>query len=55
MLFCLNVAGDEKFESSKNIKIIPSFEKMGLNENLYKGIIAYGNVQGFLIFELVLF
>lgn len=36
-----NKKGD-MFDSSANIKIIPSFEGMGLKENLLRGIYAYG-------------
>lgn len=32
----------EVYESSKDVKIIPSFDKMGLKEDLLRGIYAYG-------------
>jgi len=30
------------FDSSKEVKVVPSFEKMGLKEDLLRGIFAYG-------------
>jgi ATP-dependent RNA helicase len=32
----------ELFETSKDVLIIPSFDKMGLKEDLLRGIYAYG-------------
>ena len=32
----------QKFESSKQIKIVPTFDEMGLKEDLLRGIYAYG-------------
>jgi ATP-dependent RNA helicase len=33
---------DVKFESSPNVKVMSSFEKMGLRQDLLRGIHAYG-------------
>ena len=30
------------FETSKDVKVVPSFEEMNLKEELLKGIYAYG-------------
>jgi len=40
----LNFEEDEKleFESSPNVRVVPSFDKMGLKEDLLRGIYAYG-------------
>lgn len=31
-----------EFETSENVEVIPSFQKMGLKEDLLRGIYAYG-------------
>ena len=33
------------FETSKGVDVIPTFDNMGLRENLLRGIYAYGKLQ----------
>jgi len=38
------------FETSEEVKIVPTFEAMNLKENLLRGIYAYSNIYFFNLF-----
>ena len=36
-----------EFETSEDVKVIPTFDSMGLREDLLRGIYAYGTCRSF--------
>lgn len=36
-----------EFETSEDVNVIPTFDSMGLREDLLRGIYAYGNIDAF--------
>lgn len=41
-----------EFETSEEVEVISSFDKMNLREDLLRGIYAYGESKGFVLIEV---